>query len=93
MTGIVLPLSFPGDGERLARVAAMKDVDLGRGGSELADVGVDGHSVPVPLEHPSAVRIGFAEPSRFSAKGSVDGKVESAAPGEKRSGAHFTTAP
>lgn len=88
MPRVVLALASSGDAERLARVAAVQDIDSRGVSSELSDVGEDGDAGPVPLEHPPAVGVGLAEPSRRSAEGSMDGKVESADAGEQRTGIH-----
>lgn len=79
--------------ERLAGVSAVQTFDPRRVLVELSDVGVAGDIGPVPLEHPSAVRVGLAEPSRLSAKGSMDGKVESSDTREEASGRHVKARP
>ena len=94
MPRVVLALAFSGDGEGLAWVAAGQHVDPSDGGGvELPHVGHDRDSGPVPLEHLSAVRVGFAQPSRLSAELSMDGKVESPDPGEEGAGEHVTRTP
>ncbi len=93
MAGVVLASALAGDGERLAWVSALQHVDSFGSGVELPHVGQHRDSGPVPLEHPSAVGVCLAEPSRLSAEGSMDGKVEPAAAAEERSGAHVTPAP
>jgi hypothetical protein len=55
-------------------------VGVGSKGVDVSDVPDDGDTGPVPCEHPSAVWVGFAEPSRLSAERSMDGKVEFAHP-------------
>lgn len=93
MSGIILAFAFAGDAERLAGVAAVKHVDSRGGLVDLPHVGHDRNSGPVPLEDRSAMGVGFAHPSRLSAKGNMDGKVEATDPGEQGSGAHVTTTP
>lgn len=93
MPRIVLSLALPGNAERLTGVAAVKHVDSRGGLVDLPHVGHDRNSGPVPLEDRSAMGVGFAHPSRLSAKGNMDGKVEATDPGEQGSGAHVTTTP
>ena len=84
MPGVVGPFALPRDAERLARVSAVEDIDPWRVGSELAHIGVDGHSGPVALENGSAVLVVLAEPRGRDA----DAKVKSSDPGEERTRIH-----
>lgn len=93
MPRVVLSLSFSGDGEGLAGVAAVEDVDSWGGVVEFSDVGVDGHSGEVPFEDGAAVWVGLAQPTRASAERSMDGDAESLDSREEASGGHVTRPP
>lgn len=93
MPRVVVALSFPGQAERLAGIAAVEDIDRGGSAVEVAHVLEDGDSGPVPIEDAPAVRVGLAHPSRLSAELSMDGKVESPDPGEEGAGEHVTRTP
>lgn len=93
MAGVVLAGALPGDGERLARVAAAEDVD-GRGvGPELADVGVDRDVGEPSLEDASGVAVVFAGPGEFCSEVLFDGKIKAADSAEEGSDPHVTIAP
>ena len=93
MAGVVGSLSFAGDAEGLAGVAAVEDVDGGDGVVEFAHVGQDGDAGEPLLEHAAAVGVVFAQPCGFGGEGVVDGEVESAEPGEEAAGSHVTPTP
>lgn len=71
-------------GERLARIAAVQQVDGSEPGVDLPHVGHTRNPGPVTLEDGSTVRVGFALPDGFGPEEPFAGKVESTDPGEER---------
>ncbi|RDI73276.1 hypothetical protein Gocc_2876 [Gaiella occulta] len=84
MPVIVFSAPPSSNGERLARIPAAQHVDAGCSAVEVAHVGQDRDSGPVPLEDGAAVLVGLAEPFGRAS----DGEVEAADAGEQGADIH-----
>jgi hypothetical protein len=79
--------TVPGKADRLAGESAAEQIDRGRVGVELSDVGIAGHVPPVSGEHSAAPWIGFALPGDAHS-GSFEAEVEATDAREEASDIH-----